>query len=45
MFGKKSEKGIKIGPPPKQIIQKSITTAGLLVYILNEKFCDVLPFC
>ncbi|MFT5728822.1 MAG: transposase [Desulforhopalus sp.] len=28
----------------KQIIPKSIVTAGLLAYILIGKFCDALPF-
>jgi len=35
---------VKIAPPPKQIIPKSIVTAGLLAYILIAKFCDALPF-
>jgi transposase len=35
---------VKIAPPPKQIIAKSIATAGLLAYILTAKFCDALPF-
>jgi transposase len=35
---------VKIAPPPKQIIPKSIATAGLLAYILTAKFCDALPF-
>ncbi len=35
---------IKIAEPPKQIIPKSIVTAGLLAYILTGKFCDALPF-
>ncbi len=35
---------VKIAPPPKQIIPKSIVTAGLLAYILIGKFCDALPF-
>ncbi len=35
---------VKIAPPPKQIIAKSIVTAGLLAYILTAKFCDALPF-
>ena len=35
---------VKIAPPPKQIIPKSIATAGLLAYILIAKFCDALPF-
>jgi transposase len=35
---------VKIAPPPKQIIAKSIVTAGLLAYILIAKFCDALPF-
>ncbi len=35
---------VKIAPPPKQLIPKSIATAGLLAYILTAKFCDALPF-
>ena len=35
---------VKIAPVPKQIIPKSIVTAGLLAYILIAKFCDALPF-
>jgi len=35
---------VKIAAPPKQIIPKSIVTAGLLAYILTAKFCDALPF-
>jgi transposase len=35
---------VKIAEPPKQIIPKSIVTAGLLAYILTAKFCDALPF-
>lgn len=35
---------VKIAPSPKQIIPKSIATAGLLAYILIAKFCDALPF-
>lgn len=35
---------VKIAPVPKQIIAKSIATAGLLAYILTSKFCDALPF-
>jgi transposase len=35
---------VKIAPPPKQIIPKSIATAGLLAYIFIAKFCDALPF-
>jgi transposase len=35
---------VKIAPSPRQIIAKSIATAGLLAYILTAKFCDALPF-
>jgi len=35
---------VKIAPVPRQIIPKSIATAGLLAYILTSKFCDALPF-
>jgi len=35
---------VKVAPPPKQILPKSIATAGLLAYILTAKFCDALPF-
>ena len=35
---------VKIMPPPKQIIPKSIASAGLLAYIIIAKFVDALPF-
>ena len=35
---------VKIAPPPKQIIDKGIATAGLVAHILTAKFCDALPF-
>ncbi|WP_420811240.1 IS66 family transposase [Desulfosediminicola ganghwensis] len=35
---------VKIAPPPKQIINKGIATAGLLAHIVTAKFCDALPF-
>lgn len=35
---------VNVAPPPRQIIPKSIATAGLLAYILTAKFCDALPF-
>ena len=35
---------VKIAPPPPQIIDKGIATAGLLAHILTAKFCDALPF-
>lgn len=35
---------VKIAPPPRQIIDKGIATAGLLAHILTAKFCDALPF-
>jgi len=35
---------VKIAPPPKQLIDKGIATAGLLAHILTAKFCDALPF-
>jgi transposase len=35
---------VKIAPPPKQIIEKGIATAGLVAHILTAKFCDALPF-
>jgi transposase len=35
---------VKIMPPPKQIIPKSIATAALLAYIMIAKFVDAMPF-
>jgi transposase len=35
---------VKIAPPPKQIINKGIVSAGLLAHIVIAKFCDALPF-
>ncbi|MCP4297242.1 MAG: IS66 family transposase [Proteobacteria bacterium] len=35
---------IKIAPPPKQILPKSIASAGLLATITVAKFVDSLPF-
>jgi len=35
---------IKIAPPPAQIIPKGLPAAGLLSYLLVNKFCDALPF-
>lgn len=36
---------IKIAPVPKQIIEKSIASPGLLAHIITAKFVDSLPFC
>ena len=33
-----------IAPAPKQMIPKSIATAGLLAHVLTSKFVDALPF-
>lgn len=35
---------VKIAPVPKQIIEKSIASAGLLAHIVTAKFVDGLPF-
>ena len=35
---------VKIAPPPKQIIEKSIASPGLLAQIVTAKFVDSLPF-
>ena len=35
---------IRIAPPPKQIIEKSIASPGLLAQIVTAKFVDSLPF-
>ena len=35
---------IKIAPAPAQIIPKGLPSAGLLAYLLANKFCDALPF-
>lgn len=37
-------KTVKIVPPPKQIIEKSISSPGLLAQIVTAKFVDALPF-
>jgi transposase len=38
------EPAVAIAPPPKQMIPKSIATAGLLAHVLTSKFVDALPF-
>jgi transposase len=35
---------VKIAPPPKQIIEKSIASPSLLAFIIIAKFVDALPF-
>jgi transposase len=35
---------VKIAPLPKQIIEKSIASPGLLAHIITAKFVDALPF-
>ena len=40
---KKCEQTIKTAPVEAQLIPKSITTAGLIAYIMVSKFCDHLP--
>lgn len=35
---------IRIAPAPAQMIPKGLPTAGLLSYLLVNKFCDALPF-
>ncbi len=35
---------VKIAPVPKQIIEKSIASPGLLAHIITAKFVDALPF-
>ena len=43
--GLESEGGtVKIAPVPRQIIEKSIATPGLLAHIITAKFVDALPF-
>jgi len=37
-------KTVKIAPPPRQILEKSIVSAGLLAQIIVAKFVDALPF-
>ncbi len=37
-------KTVKIAPPPKQMIPRSIASAALLAYIMTAKFVDSLPF-
>jgi transposase len=35
---------VKIAPVPKQMIPKSIATAGLLAHVITGKFVDAVPF-
>lgn len=35
---------VKIAPPPKQILPKSIASPGLLAQVVTAKFADSLPF-
>lgn len=35
---------VKIAPPPKQIIERSIASFALLAHIITAKFVDALPF-
>jgi transposase len=35
---------VKIAPVPRQIIEKSIASPGLLAHIITAKFVDALPF-
>lgn len=35
---------VKIAPAPRQIIEKSIATPGLLAHIITAKFVDAMPF-
>ncbi len=35
---------IKIAPPPKQILPKTIASSGLLAQIITAKFVDSMPF-
>jgi transposase len=35
---------VRIAPVPKQILEKSIASAGLLAQIITAKFVDALPF-
>lgn len=37
------QEGVKIAPPPPQVIPKSMASAGLLAYIAVSKYADALP--
>ena len=37
------ESGVKIAPAPKMPIPKSLSTPGLLAWIITSKYCDALP--
>ncbi|WP_299733781.1 IS66 family transposase [uncultured Endozoicomonas sp.] len=37
------ESGVKTAPVPKMPIPKSISTPGLLAWIITSKYCDALP--
>jgi transposase len=37
------EEGVRISPPPPQVIPKSMASAGLLAYIATSKYVDALP--
>jgi len=37
------QEGVKIAPPPPQVIPKSMASAGLLAYIAISKYADALP--
>jgi len=42
--GSESDKGaVQIGPPPVQLLPKTIATAGLIAAVVVEKFTDGLP--
>ena len=42
--GDEQKPAVRIAPAPPSMIPGSITTAGLLAFILVNKFCDHLPF-
>ncbi len=42
--GDEDQKAVRIAPVVPSIIAKSIVTAGLLAFIIVNKFCDHLPF-
>ncbi len=41
--GDEESPAVRIAPPPKQLLPKSIATAGLVAHIVTSKYCDALP--
>jgi len=41
--GDESRPAVRIAPPAKELLSKSIATAGLVSHIITSKYCDALP--